>query len=127
MLFTNFYLAKIKREAVRMILSGGSPVLAQKSQATPLSSVKTKRKAGAPGRGRPGLPLVRSGQEGKRGYFKFRPLTRNEKKKFMCALNPDAKRMLAELSSQTPIMPGFPDLNSLDAARPRPCAQELSD
>jgi hypothetical protein len=67
------------------------------------------------------------GQVGKRGYFKFRPLTRNEKKKFMRALNPDAKRMLAELGTQAPITPGFPDLNSLDAAGPRPRAQQLTD
>ena len=126
-LFTNSFLAKIKREAVRIILSGGSLVSAHKSQAAALCSVKTKRIAGVTGRRRPGLPLVRSGQEGKCGYFKFRPLTRNEKKKFMRALNPDAKRMLSELGSQAPITPGFPDLNSLDAARPRPRAQELTD
>lgn len=92
-----------------------------------MSRVKTKKKAGVTGRARPGLPLAPPAQEGKRGHFKFRPLTRTEKKKFMRVLNSDAKRMLAELGSQKPIAPGLPDLNCLDAAGPRPRARELTN
>ena len=127
MLFTDFFLAKIKREAVRVMLSSGFPALVQKSQATPLNRAKTKRKVGLTSRDGLDVPLVPSLREEKRSYFKFRPLTRNEKKKFMRALDSDAKRMLAELGSRTPITPRLTDLSSLDAARPRKRTQELTD
>lgn len=127
MLFSNFFFAKIKRQAARIILGSGFPVLAQKPQANPMNKAKTKKKIGGTNQEGLDVPLVPSAQEAKRGHFKFRPLTRNEKKEFMRALDSDGKRMLAELGARTPVTPRLSDLTSVDAASPRPSTRELTD